>query len=169
MAESLTCALKVSGHWKAIKMGKVFVVVLIVIGVLLLFNLDKFSSRSKAPPTGVSPAVISNGRQGQVLPPNRSTPTPPLPTASPTPSAQQRLQAVADQMGITVLVTQQAGNEVHAKVEWAGDVATIGGDYIEQLYREGVIFDFDANTTGQRWYDNQGRSRWVQNFVLKMR
>ena len=72
-------------------------------------------------------------------------------------------------MGIAVMVTQQSGNEVHAQVEWAGDVATIGGDYLEQLLREGVIFDFDANTTGQRWYDNQDRSRWVQNFVLKMR
>ena len=150
-------------------MGKVFLVVLIVIGGLLLFNLDKFGSRSKAPPTSVSPTVRHSGQQGQVSPQAGVIPTTPIPTPLTIPSAQQRLQAVADQMGITVLVTQQSGNEVHAKVEWAGDVATIGGDYIEQLYREGVIFDFDANTTGQRWYDNQGRSRWVQNFVLKMR
>ena len=147
-------------------MNKLIVFVLIIIGVLVIF---KFGSEGNDPPTGVDPAGANGSQQGQVSPPNQLAPSAPLLTPFPTQTALQRLQAVAEPMDIYVQVTQQSGNEVHAQVEWMGDVATIGGDYLEQLLREGVIKDFNANTSGQRWYDDQSRSRWVQNFVLKMR
>jgi len=89
---------------------------------------------------------------------------------APTPaqlSLEPRIRAVAAQTGVTIGSLQASGKAYQVQVDWIGDVASIGGDFVEQLIRQGVIRDFDGLPGGSRWYDDQGRSHFTESFLLK--
>ena len=98
-----------------------------------------------------------------------AAPAPPAPT--PVPQAQIapqssvldiKFQALAKDAGVTATVLSQNGRKVRLRVEWGGDQATLGGDYLLLLYRNDVISNFDEKVQGSQGYDSQGRRRWIQ-------
>ncbi len=99
----------------------------------------------------------------------RSSSTSTAVTGSPQSSLEKQLQAIAAKNNVRVRMGQKQGQSLRVQVEWSGDVATLGGDYIMALFRENIIRDFDSVGKGQRGADKAGRSVWSQDYDLKLR
>lgn len=128
--------------------------------------------------------VYANYCEKPARPPETSQPAPGAPSspaaaqqpagqnvagAKPTPNIAAllpRIEAVAKQVGVNVQGTKQVGRDLRVQVEWMGDVPSIGGDFVDQLYKQGIIRDFD-DETGRPWVDEQGRQHFTQAYVLK--
>ena len=82
---------------------------------------------------------------------------------------EEKLQSIATNNDVRVSLGQQQGQSLRVRVQWSGDVATLGGDYIMALYRDNLIRDFDSVGKGQRGADSAGRSVWSQEYDLKLR
>ena len=81
----------------------------------------------------------------------------------------KQLQAIAAKNNVRVTLGQKQDQSQRVHVEWSGDVATLGGDYIMALFRNKLIKDFDPVGKGQRSTDQAGRSVWSQDYDLKLR
>jgi hypothetical protein len=70
---------------------------------------------------------------------------------------------------VTIGSLQTSGKEIRVQVDWVGDVASVGGDFVEQVLRQGIARDFEeVPKASRRWYDEGGRSHFTQSFVLKL-
>ncbi|MBN1865860.1 hypothetical protein JW916_01080 [Candidatus Sumerlaeota bacterium] len=146
--------------------------------IVVLFIWANLPSRTPTPGERDDLRRIDIAPESQPTPtPYVATPTPYVaPPRGPRPSAPQTvsrakldlLMSLARKAGVTVQITGVQGMNVSARVEWMGDVATIGADYLEMTIREGVVWDFE-DRGGRRWYDPQARSHWTQDYLLKLR
>lgn len=78
------------------------------------------------------------------------------------------LDAAAAMKGVVIKSFSQTGKEARVRVEWGGDVATLGGDFMEVLFRDKNIRDVE-NAGQNVYYDRQKRRVWSQEFLLKLR
>ena len=140
----------------------VIVVVLLIAGVFLfqkLFpNRDEASRRRGETNSSSSNQTTEHQSQSVI----------PLAAATPRPQEIQRLLALGKAADTEVQITKMDGRTVSIRVEWMGDVATNGGDYIDLLIKEGMIRDF-KEVNANHWFDREARSRWTEDFVVKMR
>jgi hypothetical protein len=110
------------------------------------------------------------------LPPPPSTPSTTVSAPAWTvQSLQQRINEVIEaspdmkQVKMMVEVQQLQGKEATIHTTWEGDVAVYGGDFVKALFDQQVIRDFDEKGASGRWADQDGRSHWTQDFILKFR
>lgn len=88
--------------------------------------------------------------------------------ASPAQTILPRMQAAAAQHGVSIQNIQFTGKSIPITLDWVGDVATTGMDFVDQLLRDGIIRDIEEAGGGRRWFDAQGRSHFTQSLVLKL-
>ncbi len=78
------------------------------------------------------------------------------------------LHAAAKISGVVIKSFSQTGKEARVRVEWGGDVATLGGDFMEVLFRDNNIRDVEV-AGNNVYYDRQQRRVWSQDFLVKLR
>ena len=142
--------------------GLFFLIVLIIAALFIYAN---FIQKPSQPETSQPAATTATSQPGPGQAMGNQPAATPAPVA-PNQNLLTRIQAVAKQTGVTIQSSTQSGKEMRVQVEWMGDVATIGGDFIEALLREGIIRDFQEEA-GRRWYDKEGRSHFTQAYTLK--
>lgn len=114
------------------------IVILAVIALVLSQYLDEPPRPVKPPQTAAAPT-----------PEPTTTPQapPPRPAAQANPNANvlARMQTVARQTGVRITSFQpQQGGAVVA-IAWPGGNAALGGDFLENCMKEGIIRDIDLN------------------------
>jgi hypothetical protein len=87
--------------------------------------------------------------------------------ASPQRNISGELNALAARTGVRLLAFQPgAPGQAVIAIEWSGDNAALGGDFIEAALREKIIRDFDPTPSlGQRM--QQGRRFFTARYQLK--
>ena len=99
-----------------------------------------------------------------------SSPSQTAAATTPSPAAvRAQLEEIAQKEGVQLTGIKQTGQEVTIQVQWIGDVAAVGGDYILAVSNAGLIRDFDEIGQGRIWVDQDNRRHWSKDFVLKLK
>ena len=156
-------------------MKKLFGILALLLLALLIYS--RFYNAPTRPSQEISPAAHHPTATGATVGDTSAT-TPAFPgevtpsgmpaLASPMQTILPRMQSAAAQHGVSIQNIQFTGKNVPITLDWVGDVATTGMDFVDQLLRDGIIRDFEEAGGGRRWFDAQGRSHFTQSLVLKL-
>lgn len=97
--------------------------------------------------------------------------TPGLSVATDMPAIKDALTRIAQKTGVTIINMEPQDKDLLVTVEWIGDSAATGGDFLEAAVtgptKVARTFDEKPSTETPRTYDAQGRSHFKQSFLLK--
>nr|HPK03658.1 hypothetical protein [Candidatus Sumerlaeota bacterium] len=103
---------------------------------------------------------------------NAQTPRPAAPPPAPTPAARRdpspALMAAARQTGVQIVrYEEQSPGTAVITLNWSGDVATVGGDFLSEALAANVIRNFDVPALDQgRQLLADGRSVWWSTYRI---
>ncbi|HOR29638.1 MAG TPA: hypothetical protein PLG73_16610 [Candidatus Sumerlaeota bacterium] len=103
---------------------------------------------------------------------NAQTPRPAAPPPAPTPAARRdpspALMAAARQTGVQIVrYEEQSPGTAVITLNWSGDVATVGGDFLSEALAANVIRNFDVPDLDQgRQLLADGRSVWWSTYRI---
>ena len=156
-------------------MGKFLILVVLLVAAYFYLTYDD----GAAPPQTQEQSSESSETGGAESDPYAAFRAPPAATPRPAtgggrpPAAgvgsfEGRLRSVARSQGVVVKSFRQTGKEVRGSIEWGGNVATLGGDFMEALYRESGVFSVDV-TPRPPYYDRQQRRFFRADFLVKLK
>lgn len=120
----------------------------------------------------VAIVIYLANRQEAPKPAPQPEPTPVAQSAPPAPPAPQidRMELyrqAAQAAGVELRGVEPAANGALVSVAWVGDVASLGGDFIEQCVRRGAIRDFDENAVKMGLSQEDGRQVHTAQYTVR--
>lgn len=141
-----------------------WIVILVIVGAVLFFLMNREDESAKKPASSPSPASQASMTPAPAQPvPQQAGPARQQP---PAPDPTLRLKQVAAQVGVELRGYQPQPGGALIMVAWGGDQATLGGDFLDQCSRQGVIRDFNPESKSGVEIEN-GRRVWIAQYSVK--
>ena len=141
-------------------MKKLLVIIALIVGILIFLTSQEDQRQRQPPPQKEEIASETQKRRAPPPPPplpgaqqqtRRIAPAPPsLPTAAGSDPIVARLGESAQKAGVELIDVQNAPPGALVTVRWSSDRMDLGGVFIDQALRDGVIRDFDIPTRDQQ-------------------
>lgn len=138
----------------------ILVILIVIIGLVINMSEERKPQRS-APPMSVPVQTPAATPAAQ-------------PASAPVGQANDKfnqIYALAQQQRVQVQL-QPSANGAVAQVSWGGDVATLGGDFLQALMTQGIVRDFspaqgpDGQSQGIQ-HDASGQRVWFAYYDLR--
>lgn len=98
---------------------------------------------------------------------NRESSSPP-PEPLPEPDRRAQFEEAATEAGVQLVAYEQQDRSAKVTVRWIGDVASLGGDFIQQCLTDQIIRDFDLPAKQNTGYQD-GRRFWMAEYNVHFR
>lgn len=159
----------------------IFIVIVLLVVGFLIYLTHAGGDRTAVPPA-VTPAAATvpaartvqrQGPDGYVqLRPAPATAAPASAPASavgasaPMSSRRSELEAAAREARVAIVLYKEGDRQAEVAIEWKGDSAGNGGDFLDLLIKKGVMRDFDYIKSAHR-VNRLGQSVWTSSFTVK--
>lgn len=137
----------------------IYLVLLVVAVVLAMIVWDRYS----APPAPLAKPPAPAPAAANTAPMPAAGPG--APAGSTVMSRRPMIEQAARSTKVTIATYSESGSSVTVQVNWKGDVATLGGDFLDACIRVGMR-DFDT-INQSKGLDKDRRTMWSATYRLK--